>query len=216
MQEAFGIEAANTRLGNAEPLPAIFPRYFAPIVRKQESGIRELLTAHWGFLMPQVSKKTDKPIMPKAVNNARNDKILVSPFWRSSFTQRRCLVPASSFCEAKGLNPATYYWFGIKGESERILFAFAGMWRRFRGLYRGELVEIDTYTTITTTPNELVRQIHPTRMPVILSGGDYEQWLSGSEEDAKSLLQPYDADKMLIVQSGEGLKSDHPFSKNPG
>lgn len=216
MQQAFDVDAANAHLGNAEPLSALFPRYSAPIVRLKESGARELLATHWGFLMPQVSKKTGKPIMPKAINNARDDKVLTSPFWQSSFEQRRCLVPASSFCEARGRMPATYYWFGIEGECERPLFAFAGLWRRFKGMYRGELVEIDTHTVITTTPNELVREIHPTRMPVILDPGDYETWLTGNQDDARELMRPFDAEKMLIVQSGEGLKADQPFSKNPG
>lgn len=83
-------------------------------------------------------------------------------------------------------------------------------------MYRGELVEIDTHTVITTTPNELVREIHPTRMPVILDPGDYETWLTGNQDDARELMRPFDAEKMLIVQSGEGLKADQPFSKNPG
>lgn len=216
MCHAFDVEAANAHLGNAEPLAAVFPRYSAPIVRMMDSGKRELLATHWGFLMPQASKKTGKPIMPKAINNARDDKVQNSPFWRHSFEQRRCLVPASSFCEAKGKMPATYYWFGISGEGERPLFAFAGMWRKFNGMYRGELVEIDTHTIITTTPNALVREIHPTRMPVILQPGDYEAWLLGNSDDAKALMRPLDAKKMVIVQSGEGLKTDQPFSKNPG
>lgn len=216
MRQAFEVEATNAHLGNAEPMAAIFPRYSAPIVRANTANQREIVTAHWGFLMPQKSKVTGKPILPKAINNARDDKVESSPFWRDSFTERRCLVPASSFCEAKGRNPATYYWFGIKGEGERPPFAFSGMWRRFKGVYRGELVEIDTHTIITTTPNELVTPIHPTRMPVILQPGDYEAWLTGNVDDAKALMQPFDAEKMLIVQSGEGLKADHPFSKNPG
>ena len=121
---------------------------------------------HWGFRMPQVSKRTGQPIQPRAINNARDDKLLDSRFWRGSFEERRCLVPATSFCEAKGRAPATYYWFALQGEEPRPAFAFAGLWRSFRGNYRDELVEIDTHTVITTTPNELVRPIHPDRMPV--------------------------------------------------
>jgi len=129
---------------------------------------------HWGFLMPQVSKKTGQPILPKAVNNARDDKVRNSPFWRDSYEHRRCLVPATSFCEPKGRAPATYYWFGLEGPERRPPFAFAGMWRSFRGQYRDDLVEIDTFTILTTTPSKLVRPIHPQRMPVILDEDDYE------------------------------------------
>ena len=31
---------------------------------------------HWGFLMAQVSQKTSKRIQPRAINNARDDKVL--------------------------------------------------------------------------------------------------------------------------------------------
>ena len=118
MRNLFDVKPGLDFLGNAEPLPAIFPRYDGPIVRTREDGDRELVKAHWGFLMPQVSKKTGKPIMPKAVNNARDDKARVSRFWKSSFEERRCLIPATAFCEAKGRNPATYFWFGVNSEGD--------------------------------------------------------------------------------------------------
>jgi putative SOS response-associated peptidase YedK len=39
---------------------------------------------------------------------------------------RRCLVPASSFCEPNGdVKPATWHWFSLN--------AFPGIWRRYKG-----------------------------------------------------------------------------------
>lgn len=207
MRRLFGVAPDRDGLGNQPPLPAIFPRYDAPVVRVVD-GLPEMVRMHWGFLMPQVSKRTGRPIQPRAVNNARDDKLLGSPFWRGSFEDRRCLVPASSFCEAKGRAPATYHWFALKGEEPRPPFAFAGLWRTFRGNYRDELVEIDTHTVVTTTPNELVRPIHPDRMPVILHPADYEQWLNGTPLEARGLLRPFPAETMHIVRSGENETSD--------
>jgi putative SOS response-associated peptidase YedK len=163
---------------------------------------------HWGFLMPQVSKKTGKPILPKAVNNTRDDKVRTSPFWRSSFEARRCLVLATSFCEAKGKAPATYYWFGLAGDEDRPPFAFAGIWRRFKGWYRDALVEIDTHSILTTRPNELVRPIHPDRMPVILSPEAHDTWLAGTPDEAFDLIVPFPAERMRIVRVGEGETAD--------
>nr|WP_301458225.1 SOS response-associated peptidase family protein [Pseudorhodobacter sp.] len=65
-----------------------------------------------------------------------------------------------------------------------------------------------THTIITTTANDIVRPIHPTRMPVILQPRDYEEWLTGSPEDAERLMRPFPDDQMEIVQRGEGLKAD--------
>ena len=80
--------------------------------------------------------------------------------------------------------------------------------RNFRGNYRGELVEIDTYSMMTTTPNELVRDIHPDRMPVILSPETYGIWLGGSPDEAADLLRPFPAANMTIIDSGEGMKKE--------
>ncbi|GAA6189870.1 SOS response-associated peptidase [Litorivita sp. NS0012-18] len=209
MRGLFNVEPSMDYMGNAEPLSAIFPKYHAPVLRVSD-GARELVRMHWGFLMPQTSKKTGLPILPRAVNNARDDKLQTSPFWRESFQSRRCLVPASSFCEAKGRNPATYYWFGLTSEEpdERPPFAFAGIWRHWKGNIKGELVEEDTYSIATTKPNDLVRTIHPDRMPVIVAPEDYETWLTGTAEAASKLLRPLPADQMRIVLKGESEKSD--------
>ena len=69
MRRLFSVAPDRDRLGNQPPPPAIFPRYEAPVVRLGESGDRELVRMHWGFLVPQLSKRTGQPILPKAVNN---------------------------------------------------------------------------------------------------------------------------------------------------
>jgi len=207
MRSLFDVPAHRDRLGNAEPLPAIFPRYKAPVVRLGESGERELTAMHWGFIMPQISKKTGAPIQPKAINNTRDDTVRVSRFWRLSFETRRCLIPASSFCEAKGRAPADYHWFGVDGRSP---FALAGIWTHYRGRYKDELREIDTYSMLTTTPNAVVAPVHPDRMPVILHPADYNTWLTGPPDAAFALLRPFPADRMEVLAHDVGLKSEPP------
>ena len=153
---------------NHPHLPAIFPGHDAPVDRLGENGERELRMMSWGFVLPQQDKA------PKPVTNARADKVGSSPFWKDSFAMRRCLVPASSFAEPKGRQPAAWHWFGMKGGEPRPLFAFAGIWRTCRGKLKGDLVDLDVMAILTTTPNEVVRPIHPNRMPVILDPADYE------------------------------------------
>jgi putative SOS response-associated peptidase YedK len=209
MRRVFDVAPDHDRLGNQPPQPAIFPRDAAPVIRHGADGAREALAMHWGFLMPQTSKRTGEPILPKAVNNARDDKLRESPFWRESFERRRCLVPATAFCEAKGARPATYVWFGVTGQGERPPFAMAGLWRRWRGRYREDQpVELDVFTVVTTTPNPLVAQVHPDRMPVILPPEAWETWLSGDPDAAAALLRAYPADAMRVVRSGVGAKAD--------
>jgi putative SOS response-associated peptidase YedK len=93
---------------------------------------------------------------PCPVTNVRNDTILKSSFWKSFFVERRCLVPATSFCEPNGdVKPATWHWCAIKGNYPRPLFAIPGIWRRYKGPVKkdGPNVDIETYAFLTTTSN---------------------------------------------------------------
>ena len=94
----------------------------------------------------------------------------------------------------------------MKGEEERPLFAFPGIWQRWRGPVKmyGSTVEMDVYAFMTTAPNELTRSFNHERMPVLLSGEDqYETWLSGTPAEAFALAKSYDPALMRVVQSGK-------------
>jgi len=142
---------------------------------------------------------------PRPITNVRDDKILTSPFWKSSFEERRCLVPAASFCEPDDdVRPATWHWFALKG-GERPLFALPGIWRNYRGPTKkdGPNVDIETFAFVTTTPNSLVAAINHERMPVILTREEeFETWLRGSAKDAFALAREYRPDRMRIVPEG--------------
>jgi putative SOS response-associated peptidase YedK len=142
---------------------------------------------------------------PRRVTNVRDDKILASRFWRPSFEQRRCLVPASSYCEPDTGKPAKWHWFAVNGEHERELFAFPGIWQRWKGPVKkgGPSVEVDVYSFMTTTPNALTDSINHERMPVLLSKEDeFETWLSGTPDEAFQIARSFDPNAMRIVQSG--------------
>ena len=71
------------------------------------------------------------------------------------------------------------------------LFAFAGLWERWRDP-AGEFLE--TCTILTTKPNSLVADVHD-RMPVILKPEDYDLWLDPGVTDAALVtdtLKPFD------------------------
>jgi putative SOS response-associated peptidase YedK len=190
----------HNRAATFEPSAGIFPRHVAPIVRSAKDGDRELVTMSWGFMLLQQGKA------PRPVTNVRDDKILTSSFWRDSFEQRRCLVPASSFCEPNGdVKPATWHWFAIKGDDPRPLFAFPGIWRRYRGPMKkdGPNVDVETYAFLTTTPNSLVFTINHERMPVLLTREEeFGIWLKGSPQEALALAREHPPEQMRIVQAG--------------
>ena len=189
----------HNRASEIKSQSAIFPGYDAPVVRATGDGERELASMSWGFVLLQNGKA------PRRVTNVRDDKVLTSGFWKSSLEERRCLVPVSSYCEPNGEKPAKWVWFALKGEGERPLFAFPGIWRTWKGPVKkdGPSVEIETYAFMTTEPNELTRSINHERMPVLLDGeAAFETWLRGSPKEAYGLARSFDPDKMRIVQSG--------------
>lgn len=194
MRDLFGV--SDNRAAAFDPMAAIFPGGEAPVIRAAEDRAREIALLSWGFPLLMKGKA------PKRVTNMRDDK-LGSPFWAESFRERRCLVPVTSFAEPKGRRPATWHWFAL-GE-DRPLFAFAGVWRHWRGLLTagGETVEAEVYAFTTTTPNPLVATVHPSRMPVMLTQEDeWDCWLNGTAADARALIRSFPAEEMAIVQSG--------------
>lgn len=178
--------------------PGIFPNYVAPVVRQAADGDRELVNMNWGFVLPQPGKA------PGRVTNVRDDKAMTG-FWRESMEKRRCLVPASAFCEPDGnVKPATWNWFTLKGDDPRPLFAFAGIWRRHRGPVKkdGPVVELDVYAFMTTTPNALVATVNHERMPVLLTRPEeFDAWMRGPTQEAMGLAREHPPEAMHIVQT---------------
>ena len=79
--------------------------------------------------------------------------------------------------------------------NEGKLFAFAGIWDRWKDPSGGW---IKTCSILTTTPNTVTSAIHD-RMPVILDPDGYDLWLDPGMKNvdaASELLKPYDARRM--------------------
>jgi len=150
---------------------------------------RVLSNMRWG-LIPWWAK--DIAIGNRMIN-ARGETVLKNAAFRDSFRQRRCLIPADGFYEwQKAGKTRRPFHFGMKDES---LFAFAGIWDRWKSP-EGKLLE--SCSILTTTPNDLVKDIHD-RMPVILPQAHYEPWLTVPPPQADGLLEmlaPFDANLM--------------------
>lgn len=186
-----------------EPKDAIFPGNEAPVVRVAEDGERQLEVMNWGFV------RLPKGAAPGRVGNVRNDTITTNPFWTSSFRERRCLVPVSSYCEPVGLKPATWFWHALNGDDARPLFAFPGIWRNYKGPIRknGDVVEQRVFAFLTCSPNGMPTAQHHDRMPVLLDREEqWETWLHGTDQEALALAKPYPAEAMRIVQQGSERK----------
>src|SRR5215470_3893102 len=126
-----------------DPLAAVFPGHMAPIIKETADGERELVLRSWGFILLR------EGYAPKRVTNTRDDKV-ETKFWKESFEKRRCLVPATAFCEPEEGKPARWHWFALKGEDARPLFAFPGIYRQWKGPTKkhGANVDIEVFSFV--------------------------------------------------------------------
>lgn len=180
------------RTANQPPLPAIFPDQIAPVVRIGRDGGRVMEMMRWGFPPPP-------NLGTRPVTNVRNT---ASPYWRGWLKPEfRCLVPATAFCEYTDSQPKIPHWFALG--SDREPFAFAGIWRPWTGTRKGETGEHLLFAFLTTEPNEVVRPVHSKAMPVILAGAACDVWLEADAAEALKLQQPWPADRLAIVATGQ-------------
>ena len=148
-------------------VPSQQPRYnIAPtsqvlIIRNNEAAM-----VRWG-LVPRWAKD---PTIGAKMNNARAETVAEKPSFREAYRKRRCLIPANGFYEWKLENglKQPYYVYPSGGA----LFAFAGLWEQWN--------DLQTCAIITTEANAKMAAVHE-RMPVIVSPGEYSDWLAGTE-----------------------------------
>jgi len=165
----------------------IAPTEFVPIIRQNpKQPIRELSLMRWG-LIPSWAKDASGAA---SMINARSETASTKPAFRDALRLRRCLIPADGFYEWQRAGKAKQpYCFEV---SAGVLFAFAGIWDRWKST-SGNAVE--TCSILTTTANAATSAVHD-RMPVILNRASYDLWLDPGMRDvaaAFELLKPYDA-----------------------
>ena len=201
------------------PVPNAAARYNAAptdnlaVVRyNPQTRARALDLLRWG-LVPLWAK--DPSVGPKAIN-ARRETIAANNLFRDAFEHRRCLVPADGFYEwqKEGGQTRPYAIVPLEGD----IFAFAGLWERWRNPADGSILR--SFTIVTGLPNPLCRPIHE-RMPVILPKAAWPLWLGEAEaspDELLALLQPYPAEKMRAYPIGKAVgnvKNDEPGLLTP-
>jgi putative SOS response-associated peptidase YedK len=182
-----------------------------PVIVRHKGG-NECRLMHWGL----IPHWTGDPSIGNRMINARAETLTELPSFKLLVDRHRCIIPADGFYEwRKEGKRKVPMWVYLKNRQS---FGFAGLWDVWR---KPDGKRVESFTIITTEPNELVRPIH-NRMPVILRPEDEEQWLDASRTPfvkAKSLLKPYPEELMdahdvsPIVNSA---KYDGPECIRPG
>jgi putative SOS response-associated peptidase YedK len=154
-----------------------------PVIVRQRGG-NECRLLHWGLIPSWAAD----PSTGNRMINARAETLTELPSFKPLVDRRRCIIPADGFYEwRKEGRRKVPIWVHLKNRKP---FGLAGLWDVWR---KPDGKRVESFTIITTEPNELVRPVH-NRMPVILQLEDEEQWLDASRTPfvkAKLLLKPY-------------------------
>jgi putative SOS response-associated peptidase YedK len=168
-----------------EPEEDVAPGSIEPVVLAGDTGQREIALMRWGFKLPD-----------RLLFNARSEGIDRAPFWKDSFQQRRCIVPADAFFEWSdaGQKRKSKYEIAIPGREP---FGMAGVWKPWKNPKTDQWER--TFAVITGEPNELMQPIHD-RLTTILDPRDYDEYLTPVERPPLHLLRVLPSDKMRLAR----------------
>lgn len=165
----------------------IYPKYEGLFFRladpSEPGGALEPAVGRWG-LIPFFHKGPAKD-WKAATNNCRSEEMATKPSFRDAFKSRRCVIPATSFCEHTGPKGAmTKHRITAAGGGPLFL---AGLWGR------ADLPEgpVESYTMVmqAVRPGDDMEPFHD-RQPVFLDAASVGAWLDPSADVAAALKSP--------------------------
>jgi putative SOS response-associated peptidase YedK len=186
------IKARWNLYGNLEFAPRynIAPSQPVPVIVEGERA-NEAKLMKWGL----VPSWAPDPSIGNRLINARAETLLEKSSFKRLVAERRCIIPADGFYEWRRERQRTVpVWIHLKNKEP---FAFAGLWDAWQDFDSGTI--LNTFTIITTEPNDLLRPIH-NRMPVIYDCEMSQQWLAhvdaSSQMALSAALKPYRSELM--------------------
>lgn len=181
-------------------------------VRPGESGELVGQLGQWGMIRPgqperidyMPSKTPGKRGRPRSTNNARLEDILKRPTFTHAWKAgKRCLVPAAWYQEPNWETKKNIWWQLRRADSDP--WAIAGLWWEWPDpAGTGEIVPNFTMLTINCTGHPFLGRLHKPetdehgnelpaaeqdkRSLVHVDPVNWEQWLYGTEAEARALL----------------------------
>jgi putative SOS response-associated peptidase YedK len=137
----------------------------------------------WG-LVPFWAK--DSKIGYKMIN-AKAETLIEKPAFRSAVKTRRCIIPASGFYEWQEQESGKQPIY-IQAKDQAYL-SLAGLYETWSDPLLGDKAPLlETFTIITTTPNQDMQGIHD-RMPLILNSTELENFWLNPETKSENIAK---------------------------
>jgi putative SOS response-associated peptidase YedK len=213
-EKIHAIDEATSAQKNGGPNYNVAPTTtISAVVRRHsdpdDDPTRRVRVMRWGLVPPWAKAGPDGAPDGKGplLINARADKVITSPAFRSSAKSKRCLVPMDGWYEwrpngetssGKKAPKTPFYMYAGDGE----LLFMAGLWSTWR---RGEMASdapplppLLSCTIITTDAAGPLAEIHD-RMPLTISESDWDRWLDPDAAIDEGLLRGHgDLDRIEI------------------
>ncbi|ABM62074.1 SOS response-associated peptidase [Halorhodospira halophila] len=157
--------------GELSPDYNVPPGTQQPVAVSCDHG-RHLLPLLWGFRPWWADASQPAPI------NARAETVASSPYFRSAFAHRRCLIPASGWFEWQKAEQGKVPHFIASRDDDLLCFA---------GVYEPATEERAASFAIITQPSKAHLQPLHDRMPLVLAPECWDEWLDPEISDRKSV-----------------------------
>ena len=149
-------------------------------------GKRALTNLLWGFRPGWADETKPAPI------NARAETVARSPYFRSAFANRRCLIPSSGWFEWQktGRGKAPYFIHPVDDD----LLCYGGIYEP------ATETRPASFAIITTAAKGELASVHD-RMPLVLAPSCWDDWLDPSltsRDDIKAVTRAIDIDELAM------------------
>jgi len=164
-----------------------------------------IIGAEWGLVPDWATHNPDEFRKKSNTLNARSESIFDKPSYKTSATEKRCLIIVDGFFEPHHINGKANPYFCYQPSTTNPkgdIFLFAG-------LYNDTDPKTITTTIITTEANAFFADIHnkQKRMPLVLDPMYYQNWLNTS-------LNQSDVKELMAIGFSKKEFKGHPVSKD--
>jgi putative SOS response-associated peptidase YedK len=144
---------------------------------------RTLRVMKWG-LVPAWAKD---PKGGAKMINARSESAAEKPAFRTSWTKRRCLMPADGWYEWQRDGKVKQPYFTTRKDGASL--AMAGLWTVWRDKEEPDSAPLVTCSVLTMPAVDQLAEIHD-RMPVLMPPDRWAAWLDPDNTDPSGLVLP--------------------------
>ncbi len=159
---------------------------------------RNLCVGQFGLVPAWVKSASDAKLRSTKLVNARHETVTTSNNFRDAWLSgQRCIVPMMAFFE-DDFRPGKAVPTRISRIDGKPMGA-AGVWCRWVGAGDEEIISFTLLTVNANSHALMHRYQNPgaeKRMPVILSEGAYDAYLSARPEKAKEFMRPFAAERL--------------------